>query len=106
MDEAAATRLSDEYFGYLRGLDDKAIRITDKMPFNFRLLGLIALLFPKARVIHCRRNAMDVCLSCYFARFKEVLNFTYNLLEVGKYCRDYEKLMRRCIAGFGKIPRL
>src|SRR5206468_1271225 len=41
-------------------------RVTDKMPLNFLHLGLIATLFPRARIVACQREARDVCLSCFF----------------------------------------
>ena len=93
IDKETASHLSEEYLDHLRGFDRSAIHITDKMPFNFRMLGMIALLFPKARVIHCRRNPLDICVSCYFARFKEVLSFSYNLIDIWRYYCDYERLV-------------
>ena len=42
----------------------------DKMPHNYLRLGLISMLFPRARIIHCRRDPMDVCASAYFQNFK------------------------------------
>jgi hypothetical protein len=65
----------------------------DKMPTNFWHLGLIALLLPKARVIHCRRDPLDVCLSCYFQNFRGRLPFAYDLHDLGVYYRLYERLM-------------
>ena len=92
-DRSMANEVAGEYLAYLRGFDGEARYITDKMPFNFRALGFLALLFPKARIIHCRRDPLDICLSCYFARFKEQLDFSFNLVEIGRYYRDYERLM-------------
>jgi hypothetical protein len=66
--------------------------VTDKMLVNLLHLGLAATLFPHARVIHCRRDAMDVCLSCYLQVFKG-LNFTWDLRDLGHFYRDYERLM-------------
>ncbi len=43
--------------------------MTDKLPFNFRRLGLIHLLLPGARIIHCRRDPVDTCLSIYSILF-------------------------------------
>ncbi len=70
-----------------------ASRITDKMPANFLNLGLIALMFPAAKIIHCRRDPLDTCLSCYFQNFSEGLSFTNDLASLGFYYRGYEKLM-------------
>ncbi len=70
-----------------------ARRFTDKMPLNFLNLGLIFLLFPHARVIHCRRDPMDTCLSCYFQNFSTRNFFSFDLARVGLYYRQYERLM-------------
>ena len=54
-----------------------AVRVTDKLPVNYRHLGLIATLFPNARVIHCRRDPRDVALSCFIEMFSmKDLDFT------------------------------
>jgi tetratricopeptide (TPR) repeat protein len=68
-------------------------RIVDKNPMNHQHLGLIALLLPKARVIHCRRDPLDTCLSCYFQRFKHGHNYSNDLGNLGFYYRAYERLM-------------
>lgn len=92
-DLKTANAVASEYLAYVRSLNNDARYVTDKMPFNYRALGFISLLFPRARIIHCRRDPLDVCLSCYFARFKEQLDFSFNLVEIGRYYRDYERLM-------------
>ena len=46
-----------------------AVRVVDKHPLNFRLVGLIRLLFPYSTIIHCARDPLDTCLSCYFQNF-------------------------------------
>jgi len=82
-----------KYLDHLREHSATAERVTDKMPFNYRMLGLIAVMFPNAKVIHCRRHPYDTIVSCYFARFKEQLAFSYNLLDAARYIRDYERMM-------------
>lgn len=71
---------------------DNARIVTDKMPGNFHHLGLIQLLFPKARVIHCVRDPMDTCLSCYTNRLMGHA-YSYDLTNLGRYYRLYEELM-------------
>ena len=71
----------------------KALRMTDKTPVNFLNLGLIALLFPGARVIHCQRDARDVCLSCYFQNFTAGLSWATDLDDLGRYHRVYRRIM-------------
>lgn len=70
-------------------------RITDKFLFNFFNLGLIAILFPNATIIHCRRDARDIALSCYFQNFSSTggLAFTYDLGDIGYYIRRQRELM-------------
>ena len=65
------------------------------MPFNFMHLGLIAALFPRARIIHCRRDPLDTCLSCFFTSFSESLSFASDLRALGTYYLSYRRLMDR-----------
>src|SRR5205085_246723 len=71
---------------------ETALRVIDKMPINFEHLGLIAALFPRARVIHCRRDPRDVGLSCYSQDFRNIC-FAWDLQDLGHYYVDYERLM-------------
>ncbi len=84
---------TDRYLARLRKVDDGAERVCDKLPTNFLLLGLIALLFPRARVIHCVRDPMDVCLSIYFQRFARGHEYAYDLKDIADYYRQYQRLM-------------
>jgi tetratricopeptide (TPR) repeat protein len=70
-----------------------ASRVVDKMPFNFRHAGLIAVALPNARIIHCRRDPIDTCLSCYAHNFVEGVDFAYDLRELGRYHLAYQRLM-------------
>ena len=70
-----------------------AERITDKLPANFRLVGLIHLALPNARIIHVRRDPLDTCFSCFSKLFAGELAFTYDLGELGRHYRAYEALM-------------
>jgi len=93
IDRQLATGLADRYLARLHAIDPNARRVTDKMPQNFLYLGLIGMLLPEARVIHCRRHPLDVCLSCYFVNFTQRLSFAYDLNSLGVYYRHYEMLM-------------
>jgi tetratricopeptide (TPR) repeat protein len=66
---AAAPELAEGYRAALRAIDADADLVTDKLPFNFLWLGLIHLVFPRARVVHCRRDPIDTCLSIYSRHF-------------------------------------
>lgn len=85
--------LADEHLAKLRSLAPDAARITDKMPGNFLHLGLIATLFPNARIVHCRRDPLDVCLSIYFGEFAGFHPYAYDLENLGLYYREYERIM-------------
>ena len=85
--------LAERYLARLRQVDRDALRVTDKLPFNFRHLGLITTLFPRARIIHCRRDARDIAISCYFIKFHRPISFACNLFELGAYLRHYQLLM-------------
>ncbi|MBB37161.1 MAG: hypothetical protein CME88_17505 [Hirschia sp.] len=65
----------------------------DKMPNNFRHIGLIKLILPNARIIDARRNPMDCCFSGFKQLFAEGQEFTYSLEDIGRYYRDYVDLM-------------
>jgi tetratricopeptide (TPR) repeat protein len=74
------------------GFEDNHYLI-DKMPGNFMFCGLILAALPHAKIVHCRRNPIDTCLSCYSKYFVSGQSFTYDLAELGRYYRSYEKLM-------------
>lgn len=66
---------------------------TDKMPNNFRHIGLIHLILPNAKIIDARREPMACCFSGFKQLFAEGQEFTYGLEEIGRYYRDYVDLM-------------
>ncbi len=66
----------------------------DKMPNNFRHIGLIHLILPNAKIIDARRDPLDCCFSCFKQLFAEGQEFTYGLTEIGRYYADYVDLMR------------
>ncbi len=72
-----------------------AKRFTDKMPQNFRHLGLIELLFPQAKIIQTKRDPRDICMSCFTHLFGGGNNqpFAGNLTHLGIYYKTYEQLM-------------
>ena len=65
----------------------------DKMPNNFRHVGLIKLILPNAKIIDARRNPLDCCFSGFKQLFAEGQEFTYDLQDIGQYYRDYLDLM-------------
>jgi tetratricopeptide (TPR) repeat protein len=85
--------IASRYLEKLQARAPKALRITDKLPLNYLHIGLIHQLFPKAKIIHCRRNPLDTCLSCYFQNFGTRIPFSSNLEHLGLAYRQYERLM-------------
>jgi tetratricopeptide (TPR) repeat protein len=81
---------------YLRATHQAAAgksHLIDKMPSNFLYAGIIARALPNARIIHCRRDPMDTCLSCYSKNFAQEHPYCYDQRELGLFYRDYRKLM-------------
>lgn len=72
---------------------NEAPRFTDKMPNNFRHIGLIHLIMPNAKIIDARRYPLDCCFSMFKQLFAQGQEFTYGLTEAGSYYKSYIKLM-------------
>jgi tetratricopeptide (TPR) repeat protein len=72
----------------------KSAFITDKTPYNFLHLGLIHVMFPEARIIHCKRDPVDTCASIYSTWFAQGNEFSYDLRELARYYRAYAQLMQ------------
>jgi tetratricopeptide (TPR) repeat protein len=115
-----------EYPGILRELSDEELQhfgrefmedtrihrqsapfFIDKMPNNFRHIGLIHLILPNAKIIDARRHPMACCFSGYKQLFAEGQEFTYDLSDAGRYYRDYVELMDHWDAVLpGKVLRV
>jgi tetratricopeptide (TPR) repeat protein len=93
IDETTARRLAVEYLAVLRGFSATALRVTDKMPFNFLWIGLIRLAFPRARFIHCRRHPLDTCLSIYCTSLESIRGFAGDRDDLVFFYREYARLM-------------
>jgi tetratricopeptide (TPR) repeat protein len=81
--------------GYIAGLQKlggPVLRIIDKMPDNIFMLGMIAVLFPMARIIFCERNARDVALSCFFQNFARPLGYDTDLGDCAFRGRELARL--------------
>ena len=88
-----AHELSAEYLSLLRRIGKSAPRVTDKLPFNYLRLGLIHLLLPRARIIHCRRHPIDTCLSMYSIYFKVMMDFVADKGDLVFNYRNYARLI-------------
>lgn len=90
----AIKKLALKYSKYTHSLSNGETRIIDKLPGNFLHLGLILILFPKAKIIHCRREPRDSCISMYFERFPLGVPYSYNLYKLGIFYSQYEQAMK------------
>jgi len=86
-------QLGEKYTTRVRARAPEAERIVDKMPLNFAFVGLIHLALPNARFINVRRDPLDTCVSCFSLLFSGSQPFAYDLGELGRYFRGYEKVM-------------
>ena len=85
--------IAEQHLRRLRSLSPESLRIVDKMPGNYHHLGFIATLFPRAKIIHCRRDPLDICLSCYAQDFGSLPIWTNDLRAAGHVFREYQRLM-------------
>ena len=103
LDASRARAIAADYLAELRARGGAGVeRVVDKMPLNFEHVGLIALTLPRARFIHCRRDARDLCLSIYFQHFASRNEYAYSFADIADYHGIYEGYMahwRRVLPG-------
>ena len=92
--DADCSRLGAEYLAATRAYRGGRPHFIDKMPNNFRHLGLIHLLLPNARVIDVRREPMACCFGIFKQLFARGQEFAYGLEDIARYYRGYLELMR------------
>jgi tetratricopeptide (TPR) repeat protein len=92
-DRESVNQAAERHLQRLRDMNPAASRVIDKMPDNVLFLGVIGVLLPKARIILCRRDARDVCLSCYFQSFSTGNMFSYDLAHCGRQYLEVDRLM-------------
>ena len=93
-DKEKLEKIGQEYISDLEKISNNSAKVTDKLPINFKWIGLIKIILPHSKIIHCTRNSRDNCLSIfknYFVNPK--LNFAYNLQEICKFYNLYTDLM-------------
>ncbi len=88
-----AKTLAEGYLGILHDYSKGAERVTDKMPGNYKYIGLIHAVFPKAKIIHCQRNPVDACLSMYFQNFIDTHVYKFSLEGLRVFYEQYLRLM-------------
>jgi tetratricopeptide (TPR) repeat protein len=86
--------LGEKYLDAVGGVAGGRRFVVDKMPRNFEHIGLISMMLRDARIIHCRRDSLDVGLSCFKNHFLgNDLNYSCDLDDLGTYYRHYDALM-------------
>lgn len=90
-DNIRALRAS--YIAGITALAGASDYIVDKTPMNYQLIGFIAMVFPGAKIIYCKRGALDNCLSIFKLPFDETQSYSHDLTSLGHYYRNHERLM-------------
>ena len=85
--------LRKEYLDFIDNFNHNQKIVTDKAPLNFRWIGFIKIIFPKAKIIHCIREPKNNCLSMFKNLFEGGLNFTYDQEDLVKFYKYYVELM-------------
>jgi Tfp pilus assembly protein PilF len=85
--------VAKNYLDALTAGSGDAKRVTDKLLTNYFFVGLIHLLYPKAKFINTQRNPVDTCLSGFTKLFKDDMPHSYDLAELGRYYGKYHELM-------------
>ncbi len=94
LESSDIARLAARYLDSARQRSRQARRIVNKSLENYRTLGLIAVLLPRARIIHCHRDPRDTCVSCYTSGILPGAHpYISNLGDLGFAYRQYERLM-------------
>jgi hypothetical protein len=93
LDDATITQLGANYLAALAPLEHGGRRTVDKMPSNYLYAGLLHLMLPDARIVHCVRDPLDTGLSLYTNLFSGRQDFAYDLVEIARYERAYERVV-------------
>ena len=93
----------NKYIQRLKGFTDKNSMVSDKMPLNFRYIGLILTVFPNAKIIHSERDPAAICWGNYRQNFteKRLIRYCYDLKDIVTYYNLYKNLMNFWIKEFG-----
>ena len=87
--------MGKSYINDLKKISNNSRKITDKLPINFKWIGLIKLILPNSKIIHCFRNPRDNCFSIYKNYFTgKKLNFAYDLNNIVQFYLLYNDLMK------------
>lgn len=85
--------LGDQFLTFLQEEFPGASRVTDKMPHNYAIAGLLHVIFPNARIIHCRRQPADNGLSIYITPYQGSVRYAHSRDNIASYYRQYQRMM-------------
>ncbi|MFK7883508.1 MAG: sulfotransferase [Phycisphaerales bacterium] len=85
-------KMSKEAWPYFENVSRTGM-VTDKQPYNYYYVPLIARMFPGCTIVHCQRDPQDTCLSNYFQSFSRPHPHTHDLNWLGRYFTDYQRMM-------------
>jgi tetratricopeptide (TPR) repeat protein len=91
LDSSRASQEATRYLRQLSAVDSRATHVVDKMPDNYLYLGLLAVLFPRAHFIHCRRDLRDLAVSCWMTNFRHI-RWACDPDDLAARFRDYLRL--------------
>jgi tetratricopeptide (TPR) repeat protein len=92
LDREAIQTVAQRHLDRLAALNSTGLRVVDKMPDNYMYVGMLAVLFPKAKFIHCRRDLRDVAVSCWMTNFRQI-RWANDLDHITSRFREYQRLM-------------
>ncbi len=93
LDIVKKEQIAKNYINYVEKFEPSKLIYTDKAPLNFIWIGIIKILMPNAKIIHCQRNSKDNILSLYKNDFDDRLNFTYDFEDLFNFYKEYLELM-------------
>jgi tetratricopeptide (TPR) repeat protein len=92
LEQESVTRVAGRHLEELATLDAAADRVVDKMPDNYLYLGMLAVLFPRAKFIHCRRDLRDVAASCWLTNFRHI-RWANDFELIATRFQEYQRVM-------------
>jgi len=103
VEEEKFINLNNDYFKKLSSFETNKKIFIDKAPFNFKWIGLIKKIIPNSKIIHCRRDAMDICWSNYKNFFSSIkMNYANNFKNIAAFYNLYLNIMNYWKNKFGK----
>jgi len=86
-------RFARKYIKRMHERSGGAPHVTNKMLVNFQWVGIIRMMFPNAKIVHCVRDPVDTCLAIFRLNFFSIQQYAYDLVELGRYYRAYGEMM-------------